>query len=70
MNGKLFTRSHVLLKVMPVGSHSAKKKQTFLLRNVVAWFRWNGLMAKLHTAIETQVPVGYEEGLMLCFVNS
>lgn len=46
-------------------SHYAKKEQAFLPGNAGAWFREDGLMARLrsaiHAAIETHVPLGYED---------
>jgi len=41
--------------------HHAKKKQPFLLGNVIAWLRRTGLMARLHDTIAIHVPVGYED---------
>jgi hypothetical protein len=39
----------------------AQRTQVSLLRNVIAWFRRNGFRARLHDAISSHIPVGYED---------
>jgi hypothetical protein len=46
---------------MTFGTHCAKKEQVFLPGNAGAWSREGGLMARLQAAIETLVPLGYED---------
>jgi hypothetical protein len=49
------------VETMLTENQHAKKKQPFFQGNVIAWFRRNGLMARLRSTIVDHVPVGYED---------